>query len=130
MKKPNISAPTGMRINVNLEIVWDWMTETKCHSVHMLWIFICGGSPMADNHYLLKVIVALLIPMASSTWRSIIKTDISSCIYPASSFSGFPFLILDRWPQLKSNIGRFVALLRRRWAADEPAASCWALLDI
>lgn len=47
MKKPNISAPTGMRINVNLGVVWDWTTETKCHSVHMLWIFICGGSLMA-----------------------------------------------------------------------------------
>lgn len=45
-KKPNISALTGMRINGNLGGVWDWMRETKRHSVHM-WIFICGGSAMA-----------------------------------------------------------------------------------
>lgn len=90
MKKQNISAPTGMRVNVNLGVVWDWMTETKCHSVHMLRIFIGGGSPMADNHYLLKVIVALLVLFPRLHRRGWKQTFLPAHIQPPASVAPLP----------------------------------------
>lgn len=79
--------------------------------LHLWWVTdgcsVAGRKSLLDKCY---CCIACFIPMASSTWTSVIKTDISSRTCPASSVTGSPSLIFDRWPQFKSNTGRLVVL--------------------